>query len=91
MSHELRTPMTGVLGTMDLLSTTRLSAEQSQWLDIMRTSAQTLMKVLNDILDFSKIEADQIKVRIHRLSASAGRAGSRQAVRAVSLEQGRGA
>ena len=61
MSHELRTPMTGVLGTMDLLSTTRLSAEQSQWLDIMRTSAQTLMKVLNDILDFSKIEADQIK------------------------------
>jgi CheY-like chemotaxis protein len=61
MSHELRTPMTGVLGTMDLLSTTSLSTEQSQWLDIMRTSAQTLMKVLNDILDFSKIEADRIK------------------------------
>jgi PAS domain S-box-containing protein len=61
MSHELRTPMTGVLGTMDLLSTTRLSAEQSRWLDIMRTSAQALMKVLNDILDFSKIEAEQIK------------------------------
>ena len=52
--------MTGVLGTMDLLNTTSLSAEQSQWLNVMRTSAQTLMKVLNDILDFSKIEADQI-------------------------------
>ena len=62
MSHELRTPMTGVLGTMDLLGSTRLSAEQSQWLDIMRTSARTLMKVLNDILDFSKIEADQLKL-----------------------------
>jgi CheY-like chemotaxis protein len=61
MSHELRTPMTGVLGTMDLLSGTGLSAEQSQWLDVMRTSAKTLMKVLNDILDFSKIEADQVK------------------------------
>jgi PAS domain S-box-containing protein len=61
MSHELRTPMTGVLGTMDLLQATRLSAEQSRWLDIMRTSAQTLMAVLNDILDFSKIEADQLK------------------------------
>jgi len=54
MSHELRTPMTGVLGTMDLLGSTRLSAEQTQWLDIMRTSARTLMKVLNDILDFSR-------------------------------------
>ncbi|GEO38873.1 hypothetical protein SAE02_30210 [Skermanella aerolata] len=61
MSHELRTPMTGVLGTIDLLGSTRLSVEQSQWLDIMRISAKTLMKVLNDILDFSKIEADQIK------------------------------
>jgi PAS domain S-box-containing protein len=62
MSHELRTPMTGVLGTIDLLGSTRLSAEQSQWLDIMRTSARTLMTVLNDILDFSKIEADQLKL-----------------------------
>lgn len=62
MSHELRTSMTGVLGTMDLLGSTRLSAEQSQWLDIMRTSARTLMTVLNDILDFSKIEADQLKL-----------------------------
>ena len=35
ISHELRTPMTGVLGTMDLLSSTQLSAEQSQWLEVM--------------------------------------------------------
>ncbi len=62
MSHELRTPMTGVIGMIDVLRRTALDARQTEYLDVMRQSADTLLAVLNDILDFSKIEAGQLEI-----------------------------
>jgi signal transduction histidine kinase len=40
----------------ELLSATPLSADQKQYLDTVRSSASTLLRVINDVLDFSKIE-----------------------------------
>ncbi len=62
MSHEIRTPMNGILGFMQLLECTQLSPMQLEYLDMMKSSATTLLSIINDVLDLSRIEAGRIEL-----------------------------
>ena len=61
-SHEIRTPMNGVIATSVLLADTNLDSEQREYVDMIRSSAQSLLRVINDILDISKIEAGKLEL-----------------------------
>ena len=60
MSHEIRTPMNAILGLLNLLQTTELTARQRDYASKTEGAAQSLLGLLNDILDFSKVEAGKM-------------------------------
>ena len=62
MSHEIRTPLNAVIGASELFDLTSLTADQREYLDLIRTSGDALLSLINDVLDFSKIEAGKMQL-----------------------------
>lgn len=64
VSHELRTPMNGVLGMIDLVLESRLTAEQKEHLTLARQAAQSLQAVLTAVVDYSRLDEGRIGLEI---------------------------
>lgn len=62
MSHEIRTPLNGVIAVADLLCRRDLTPEDRRLAELIRSSGQTLERLLSDILDLAKIESGALQV-----------------------------
>ncbi len=62
MSHEIRTPLSGIISFIDLALKGEVTAEQQEYLETVRTSAEWLMHVVRQILDFSRLEAGRLEL-----------------------------
>jgi PAS domain S-box-containing protein len=70
VSHELRTPMNGILGITSLLLGTQIDEKQKKFLDMVKQSADNLLKIINDILDYSKIESGKLSINPTQMNIS---------------------
>ena len=60
MSHEIKTPMNGIMGMISLLKDTELNKTQSEYVNTMQYSTDSLLKLVDNILEFSKLESGEV-------------------------------
>ena len=64
MSHEIRTPLNGIVGLAEVLNNTKLNPSQQEMVNLVRTSGETLERLVSDVLDSAKIEADKLELSV---------------------------
>src|SRR6201991_2650637 len=64
LGHEIRTPMTGVLGMAELMAQTPLDDTQRGYIDAVRCSGTTLLRLVNDALDLTRIESRRLLLEV---------------------------
>jgi signal transduction histidine kinase len=62
INHEIRTPINGILGMVDLISESPLNADQRECTEMLKTSADSLVKLMNGILDVSELGAGKLRI-----------------------------
>lgn len=62
-SHELRTPLNPIIGYVDRLLGKTHDLESLRELEIIKQSAELLLRLIDDILDFSRVERGDIRLQ----------------------------
>jgi PAS domain S-box-containing protein len=88
ISHEFRTPMNGILGMTELILDTEINPEQREYLEMVKTSADSLLHLLSDIFDFSKVEAGKLELVDHEFALAPSLAETLQVMRFRAKQKG---
>ena len=63
MSHEIRTPLNAIVGFSDLLMNSEEQGDKEEYMQIINTNNELLLKLINDILDLSKLESGSVELK----------------------------
>ena len=71
LSHEIRTPLNGIATLLDILGQdSELPDSIREYIDIINTNSEQLLRLINDIIDMAKIEAKQMEINPEPLCIS---------------------
>ncbi len=70
MSHEIRTPLNGVVAVADMLAASGLPQREQKMAEIIRSSGQSLERLLSDVLDLARVEAGQLTIEAAPFNAA---------------------
>lgn len=68
VSHEIRTPLNSIYGFLNILENSSLGREQLDLVNIIKSSANSLLTIVNDLLDISRIEAGKLDIKNRRFN-----------------------
>lgn len=62
MSHEIRTPLNAITGFISLLKENESDPEKLKYLQVIKNSSDSLLRIVSDVLDISKIESSMMEI-----------------------------
>ncbi len=72
ISHELRTPLTLISAPLEnVLEHGSVNEEDRQQLEVVRTNANRMLRMMNQILDFRKIQSKKMRLRVQKTNLGA--------------------
>ena len=63
INHEIRTPLNAIVGFSDLLMNSEEQGDKEEYMQIINTNNELLLKLINDILDLSKLESGSVELK----------------------------
>ena len=62
VSHDLKTPLSTIMGYVEMLGNSPLTAKQKYFTQNVKNSSEYISRLVQDLLDFSQIEAGKIAI-----------------------------